>query len=718
MLTCRPGWDSLTEAVPPRFPKEGVSVRRWSIVFAIVLVVFLTGMVGTILWLQRDLPSPSLLETMEPALGTTVYAHDGRVVHEFFRENRVLVRLDDLDSSYVVDAILAAEDQRFREHWGVDVFGIIRATITNVRAGRVVQGASTITQQLARNLFLTQEVSLTRKVREALLALRIERTFTKDRILELYLNQIYFGDGMYGVQAAAEYLFDKDASELSLEEAALIAGVIQSPQGYAPRRHEERALRRRSTVLSMMAMSGAVTREEAARADTTGLGIVEHEEVVELGAYFIEHVRREIIDRYGAEALYSGGLRIYTTIDLDLQQVAEQQVEERLTALEVEAGFPVKRGEIFDADSLAFIPYVQGALLALDVRTGGILAMVGGRDFKDSPFNRVTQAPRQPGSGFKPFLYTAAIDNGFSPADTILDAPLLVPAAGTPITFRDIDPDYEEPTDWWPVNYARDFQGVVRLRYALKKSINLAAVRLGMQVGPQTVADYASRMGISTPLYPVYSLPLGSAEVTLWDMVKAYSVLANQGVRLEPYGIERVEDRSGRILEEHSRLSQAVLAPETAYVVTNMMESVMTDGTGWGARARGFQHPAAGKTGTTNDYADAWFIGFTPKIVCGVWTGYDERKTLGPRMSGARVALPIWTEFMKAAHVGVAREPFPRPPGVTTRLICSRTGLLATEDCPDVLNEVFVQGSEPVRHCGMHSIPERPPALRGGTLHF
>ena len=693
-------------------------MKKWLVVFGSVVAAALITMVGTILWLQRDIPSPSLLETIEPALGTTVYARDGRVVHEFFRENRVLVSLEDLEDSYVLDAILAAEDQRFHAHWGVDIFGIIRAAVTNLQAGRVVQGASTITQQLARNLFLTQEVSLTRKIREALLALRIEQTFTKDRILELYLNQIYFGDGMYGVQAAADYLFGKDASELELHEAALVAGVIQSPQGYAPRRHEERALRRRSIVLSMMVTSGAISREEAAAADTTDLGIVEHEEEVKLGAYFIEHIRREVIDRYGAEALYSGGLRIYSTLDLDLQEVAEVQVEERMSSLEHEAGFPVKRGDEFDADSLDFIPYVQGALLALDVGSGGILAMVGGRDFKDSPFNRVTQAPRQPGSGFKPFLYTAAIDNGFSPADTILDAPLLVPAAGTPITFREVDPDYEEATDWWPVNYARDFEGVVRLRYALKKSINLAAVRLGMQVGPATVADYAGRMGISTTLYPVYSLPLGSAEVTLWDMVKAYSVLANQGVRLEPYGIERIEDRTGRILEEHSRLSQAVLAPETAYVVTNMMESVISSGTGWGARARGFQHPAAGKTGTTNDYADAWFIGFTPKVVCGVWTGYDERKTLGPRMSGARVALPIWTEFMKAAHVGVAREPFPRPPGVTTRLICSRTGLLATEDCPDVISEVFVQGTEPVRHCQLHSIPERPPALRRGTLRF
>ncbi len=691
-------------------------MKRWFLVFSIVLASILIAMVGTIQLLQRDLPSPSLLETIRPAIGTTVYARDGRVLHEFFRENRVLITLDEIESPYLVEAILAAEDQRFYGHWGVDVYGVTRAAVTNLRAGRVVQGASTITQQLARNLFLTPDVKLTRKIREALLALRIEQTFTKDRILELYINQIYFGDGMYGVQAAAEYLFDKDASELDLAESALVAGVIQSPQGYAPRRHPERALRRRSTILSMMVASGSITRAEAAAADTAALGLAEHEDEARVGAYFIEEVRRQVIDRYGAETLYSGGLRIYTTLDLDLQTAAEEHVEAHLATLESEAGFPFKRGDEFNADSLDFIPYVQGALLALEVRSGGILAMVGGRDFTDSPFNRVTQAPRQPGSGFKPFLYTAAIDHGFSPADTLLDAPLVVPAAGTPITFRDLDPDYEEPTDWQPENYERTFHGVVRLRYALKRSINLVAVRLGMKLGPSTVAEYAQRMGISTRLYPVYSLPLGSAEVTLWDMVQAYSVLANQGVRIEPYGIERIEDRTGRVLEEHSRLSQSVLSPETAYVVTNMMESVLSSGTGVGARARGFRHPAAGKTGTTNDFADAWFVGFTPRVVCGVWGGYDERKPLGPRMTGARVALPIWTEFMKAAHVGVPEEPFPRPHGITTRRICAKTGMLATEHCPETLNEVFVQGTEPVRPCEAHApkpyTPAPPSALR------
>lgn len=678
-------------------------MRRWFATFTVTLITIVVAMVAVILWLQKDLPSPSLLESIEPSIGTTVYARDGRVIHEFFRENRIVVRVAELGESRIIDAVLAAEDQRFNEHWGVDIAGIARATIINIQAGKVVQGASTITQQLARNLFLTPEVSLTRKVKEALLALRIEQTFSKNRILELYLNQIYLGHGSYGVEAAALDFFDKHASELSLHESALIAGIVQSPNGYSPRRHPDLALRRRSIVLSMMVTYGAITREEAAAADTMDLSVLDREDVVASGAYFIEHVRRDVIARYGAEALYSGGLSVYTTMDMHLQETAETELEERMSRLEIEYDFPVTKQDEFDLDTLAFIPYVQAALLATDVRTGGILAMVGGRDFADSPFNRATQAPRQPGSGFKPFLYTAAIDNGFSPADTILDAPLLIPGAGAPIKFGDAAPDYEEPTDWWPVNYSHEFSGEVRLRYALKKSINLVAVRLGLLVGPDKVADYANRMGISTPLAPVPSLPLGSREVTLLDMVTAYGVLANQGVRLEPYAIDRIEDRNGRILEQHSGMSQMIVPPETAYIVTNMMESVISSGTGWAARAWGFQHPAAGKTGTTNDYADAWFVGFTPSVICGVWSGYDERRPLGRSMTGARVALPIWTEFMKEAHVGQPKTPFERPAGIVVRTICEETGLLAADDCPRIMEEVFVQGMEPVRQCERHS---------------
>ncbi|MFH1690870.1 MAG: PBP1A family penicillin-binding protein [Candidatus Eisenbacteria bacterium] len=685
--------------------KSAAVLRSWFLTFAVVVSAITVTLVGAILWLSRDLPSPSLLESIEPTVGTTVYDRNGEIIHEFFRENRVLVGLDDV-SPHLVNAIIATEDREFRQHWGVDVYAILRATVSNVRAGRVVQGASTITQQLARSLFLTQEVSLTRKLKEALLALRIEQTYSKDRIIELYLNQIYFGGGAYGVEAAAQNLYGIPASELNVAQSALLAGLPKNPSGYSPRRHADRAAMRRSLVLSMMVDDGVISTDEAAAADTVALGVIEREDDTPAGAHFIEHVRREVIAEYGAELLYAGGLSIHTTLDAELQRTADRLVEEHFAAMEHEYGFPIKRGDEFDLDKLEHIPYIEGALLAVDVSTGGILAMVGGRDFKDSQFNRATQAPRQPGSGFKPFVYTAAIDSGFTPADTIMDAPILIPASGAMWRLQGLDDEelvIEEPTDWMPENYSREFHGNVRLRHALKRSINIPAIKLGIMVGPDEVARYARDMGITTRLANVYSLALGSGEVTLFDMVKAYGVLANQGTRLEPYAVERIEDRSGRVLETHMPSSYEALSPATAFVVTSMLQSVIDSGTGWAARAWGFSHPAAGKTGTTNDCTDAWFIGFTPHVVCGVWGGFDDRRSMGTAMTGARVALPVWTEFMKAAHVNVPKDAFEAPPGVVTRRICAETGELAGSNCEETLEEVFIQGTEPGRQCRVHS---------------
>ncbi len=685
--------------------KNVALLKSWFLTFAVVLIAITLTLVGAILGLSRDLPSPSLLESIEPTVGTTVYDRHGEILHEFFRENRVVVGLDHV-SPYLVNAIIATEDREFRQHWGVDLFAILRATITNVRAGRVVQGASTITQQLARSLFLTPEISLTRKLKEALLALRIEQTYSKDRIIELYLNQIYFGGGAYGVEAAAQNLYRIPASELDLAQSALIAGLPKNPSGYSPRRHPDRAEMRRSLVLSMMVADGAITTDESAAADTMPLGVAGRDDGTPAGAHFVEYVRREVIAEYGAEMLYAGGLSIHTTLDAELQRTADRLVEERFSELEHECDFPIKRGDEFDPDTLKHIPYIEGALLAVDVSTGGIVAMVGGRDFKDSQFNRATQAPRQPGSGFKPFVYTAAIDNGFTPADTIMDAPILIPATGPMWRLEGLEDEaliIEEPTDWMPENYSREFHGTVRLRYALKRSINIPAIKLGIMVGSDQLARYAHDMGITTRLANVYSLALGSSEVTLFDMVKAYAVLANQGTRLEPYAVERIEDRNGRVLRTHMASSYEAISPATAFVVTSMLESVINSGTGWAARAWGFNHPAAGKTGTTNDCTDTWFVGFTPTVVCGVWGGFDDRRSIGEKMTGAKVALPVWTEFMKAAHVGVPKNAFEAPPGVVTRRICAETGELAGSDCEETLEEVFTQGTEPVRQCRAHS---------------
>ena len=699
------GWLKTLAAVARRARNRGgpLALRGWLATFGIALVAVIATMVVLLLWLSRDLPSPALLDSIEPTIGTTVYDRNGDVLHDFFRENRTVVSLDQV-SPHFVEAITATEDRAFREHWGVDVLAIVRAALTNLRAGRVVQGASTITQQLARSLFLSPEVSMSRKLKEALLALRIEQTYSKDRIMELYLNQIYFGDGAYGIEAAAQTMLGKSASELDVSEAALLAGLPKNPSGYSPRRHPERAKSRRSLVLASMRQSGAITEEEAAAADTVAIEVMPRVDEARLGAYFIEHVRREVIAKYGAEALYAGGLRIFTTLDMDLQGKAEAFLEERLERLEVEYGFPEKRGDGFNLDSLAYIPYVQGALLAVDTSTGGIISMIGGRDFRESSFNRATQAPRQPGSGFKPFVYTAAIDKGFSPADTIMDAPIVIGGAGTPLVLEGTDPPIEEATDWAPVNYSREFHGEVRLRYALKRSINIPAVKLTMLVGADAVARYAHDMGIRTRLPEIYSIALGSAEVRLLDMVRAYAVLANQGILLEPYAVERIEDRNGRVLEMHSAVSTEAIPAQTAYVVTSMLQSVIDSGTGWAARAWGFQHPAAGKTGTTNDYTDAWFVGYTPRIACGVWVGFDDRHTLGSKMTGARVALPIWTEFMKSACVELPKEPFPVPPGIVVRRICAASGELATTHCPDVIEEVFIEGTEPPRSCAVHGV--------------
>lgn len=681
------------------------ALKSWLLTFAIVLLAITVTLVGAIMWLSKDLPSPSLLESIEPTVGTTVFDKHGEIIHEFYRENRVVVGLDDI-SPYFVDAIVATEDREFRQHWGVDVFGIARAAFANVRAGRVVQGASTITQQLARSLFLTQDITITRKLKEALLALRIEQTYSKDRIIELYLNQIYFGGGAYGVEAAAQNLYGIPASELNIAQAALLAGLPKNPSGYSPRRHPDRAGLRRSLVLSMMVADGAISPEEAAVADTVAMAVIERDDDTPAGAHFVEYVRREVIAEYGAELLYAGGLKIHTTLDAELQRTADRLVDERFSTIENDYHYPIKHGDEFDLDALEHIPYIESALLAIDVSTGGILSMVGGRDFGDSQFNRATQAPRQPGSGFKPFVYTAAIDAGFTPADTIMDAPLLIPASGPMWRLeglRDKNMVIEEPTDWMPQNYSREFHGNVRLRHALKRSINIPAIKLGIIVGPDEVARYANDMGITSRLANVYSLALGSGEVTLFDMVKAYGVLANQGTRLEPYAVERIEDRSGRVLETHMPSSYEAVSPATAFVVTSMLQSVIDSGTGWAARARGFSHPAAGKTGTTNDCTDAWFIGFTPHVVCGVWGGFDDRRSMGRAMTGARVALPVWTEFMKAAHVDVPKDDFEMPPGVVTRKICAETGELAGDNCEETLWEVFIQGTEPGRQCRMHS---------------
>ena len=668
----------------------------WTLIWGLV---YSAALAGIVLYFGRDLPSLEQLERFRPKLATLIYDSEGKVVKELAEERRVTVPFDQIPEEFF-DALLAVEDREFYHHNGVNFLAIVRAALANISAGRIVEGASTVTQQLARNLFLSFKVSLSRKIREALTAIRIERAYTKEEILEMYANQVYFGRGAWGIQAAARTYFDKDAEDLTLEECALLVWLLRSPNRYPAllQLNPEVALRRRNIVLDKMVDFGAISRERAEEAKARPLGLHTASGKVGEAPYFVEYVRQYLMEKYGSDMVYKGGLRVYTTLNTTLQGLAEKFLLEQLAKLQAESPYP---------DSIP----VQGALVALETHTGHILAMVGGRDFKESQFNRAVQALRQPGSAFKPIIYAAAVDNGWRTIDTLLDVPITLPM-----------PD---GTVWRPENYDHTFLGPITLREAIKKSRNLATIRLLMDIQPQTVIPYARQMGITSPLRPVYSMALGTNEVTLLELTAAYCTFPNGGVWVEPTAVLRVEDREGRTLEEreHGEEREA-LSPETAAVMVSLLESVMEPGgTGYGARKwYGFKRPAGGKTGTTGNFADAWFVGFTPQIACGVWVGYDQKLSLGPRKAGAAVALPVWARFMKAAHdtLGLPVVDFRMPPTVVQLDLCAETMKIATPYCPKVVHEVFKPGTEPTETCDLHrpGTGRRPAPSRRGKIEF
>jgi penicillin-binding protein 1A len=674
-----------------RFPWKLFLVLVVIAVFGAAGVVF-----GVVRWISRDLPTPEQLTAIHAPVKTVVYDARGRVLHEFFRENRSPVPVKQLPP-HLINATLSTEDRSFYRHWGVDLYGVARAAFTNVLKMRRAEGGSTITQQLARNLFLTHERTLSRKAKEIALAIEIERNYSKEQILELYFNQIYFGEGAYGVEAAAKTYFGKPVRELTLPECALLAGLPANPSVYSPRRRPAAAKSRRTKVLRNMLVTHSITQVEFDNASSAPLGVTPVRYSNDRAPYFVEMVRLHLDEHYGSNAVYEAGLRVYTTLDMDLQQIAERALEKNLTDLETE----LKSKETHEnyavpaADALHAgfsTPYLQGAVVGIDPRTGAVRALVGGRDWNHSNFNRATQARRQAGSAFKPFVYTAAIDNGFHPTDIIVDEPVSFPAG--------------DGTLYQPGNYDRTFRGPVTLRYALQQSINIPAIKLLRKVGTSLVSSYARRMGIRSPIGQNLSIALGSSEVTLIELTSAYGVLANRGIRNDPLFILKVEDRNGTLLEKNTPRPTEVLSEETAAVVTSMMQSVMDHGTGSAARLRGFTLPAAGKTGTMDDYMDAWFEGYIPSMVCGVWVGFDQKKTIGPGMTGARAALPTWTDFMIGATRGRPVEDFSSPLGTSSREVCAETGLLATEGCPNVTAEMFNEGSEPADYCTTH--PGRP----------
>jgi penicillin-binding protein 1A len=798
-------------------------LRFLGFLFAAGTILFVVGVGATagLLWhFSKDLPDYSQLQDYEPPVMTRVHAADGSLVAEYARERRLYIPIQAVPK-LVINAFLAAEDRNFYQHGGLDFTGIARAAISfvqNYGSGRRPQGASTITQQVAKNFLLTNEVSLTRKIKEALLALKIERTYSKDKILELYLNEIYLGLGAYGIAAASLTYFDKSVNELTIQEAAYLATLPKAPNNYNPFRQRERALERRNWVIDRMAEAGFIKQADAEKAKKTPLGVTTKASTsahVFAAEYFAEEVRRELYEKYGEKKLYEGGLSVRTTLDPKYQAIARKTLQAGLERYDEARGFrgaitkidlsgdwgvklagvkslddvqpwrlavvlevsdhsariglqpgrdpsgqvskertigilpldgvkwakvkgraPTKVSQVLEPGDVVYvspqdkdgqyrlqqIPEVSGAMVVEDPQTGRVLAMVGGFSYDQSQFNRATQALRQPGSSFKPIVYSAALDNGYTPSSLVLDAPLEIdqgPGLGV----------------WKPENYEGDFYGPSTLRFGIEHSRNVMTVRLAQDVGMPLIADYAKRFGVYDNLPPYLSFALGAGETTLLRMVTAYAMIDNGGRKITPTLIDRIQDRYGHTVYKHDKREcigcdaqkwdnqpepslidrrEQVIDPMTAYQVTSIMEGVVQRGTAGGV---GFQKevgkPVAGKTGTTNDYKDAWFIGFTPDVVVGVYVGFDKPKTLGRGMTGGHVAAPIVKDFMKIALADKPAVPFRVPPGIKLVRVNLKTGARAAPGDQKVILEAFKPGTAPPDPYAV--VGYSPPADGGGS---
>jgi penicillin-binding protein 1A len=636
---------------------------------------------------------------------TEVYDINGKMAFTIYTERRIEVPLSEI-SPNLVHAVLAIEDQRFMDHPGFDPWRIAGALVANVRRGETVQGGSTITQQLARKSFLTDERTTRRKLKELLLAIRIERAYTKDQILELYLNRVYFGDGYYGIEAASRGYFGKPAKDVTVEEAALLAGLIKAPSAYAPTRHLDRAVARRTVVLRQMVDAGYLDAATETQLERTAVKLVNGFGHERTGQYFKNQVVRLLIERFGWEMVSRAGLRVYATLDSRMQEAADTVLAKSLDATEKTAAFKhPRRGDPRTLHPGQSPDYLQGALVALDPQTGEVRAMTGGRDFDESQFNRTMQAKRQPGSAFKPIVYAAAIEAGYSPATLItdLDNPMMVPAGA-----------------WLPEDAHLTVDSMT-MRTGLRTSSNRAALQVLRAVGIQTAVTYAERLGLQAP--PVPSLVLGSGDVTVLSMASAYAVFADGGWLRPPVFIRRVEDRDGRVLYRETPKSQRAVSEETAFIMAQMLTDVVNAGTGSRAREAGFKFPAAGKTGTTNDFHDAWFVGFTPSLVTSVWVGFDRPKTIAPGGYAASLAAPIWGRFMQQAVGDRNAGWIAQPGGVVAVEVCKSSGALPTDVCRRSISvgedggiteasyvgtEFFRRGTEPTELCPIHGDPMTP----------
>ncbi len=657
-----------------------------------------------------ELPDIDTLETFQPKRVTRVWSADGQHLLDFKEENRELIRDFDEIPQAMKDALISIEDRRFFSHWGVDlrrIFGAIRENLRRLDPTR--QGASTLTQQLARNLY--QKVgrqsssaslelvrsSYARKIREAITAVHIERLYTKREILVMYLNTVFFGHDAFGLRSAARLYFDKEIGDLTIEECALIAGLLKAPNKYSPLVNPNEARTRRNVVLVEMVRAGKLGRAYARRlgAEPVRVHRGQRAETYGLAPYFVEYVRRQLDDRYG-KSLYQDGYTVRTTVHSRMQQIAERLFSEQLDAVQVKVDAHVAK---LDSTQLpaSVSTLVQGAFVAMDPKSGEILVMIGGR--RGDKYNRAYQAKRQAGSSFKPFVYTVALDNGRFPIDVLDDNAIT-------ITERD-------GSVWTPENYDRKFEGRMTLREGFMQSRNIIALKLAKEVTAGRISQYAHAMGLSTRMKEVPSIGIGSSEVILLEMVAAYAVFPNRGILVEPTAVRSVEDADGNIIERSASRRTEVLRPAVAVLMTDMLRSVMDPkglGTGRGARTRyGFRSPAGGKTGTTNDYIDAWFIGFTPDLVAGVWIGVDDQRVSLANQAGSAAALPLWARFMREVYQTV--EPYKNRRAidfeypeelVEYRAVCDDTHTLATRYCPNQSQDLFIRGGVIPDTCPLH----------------
>ena len=626
------------------------------------------AVVGALTAFTHDLPQIRALESFRPSAVTRLFSRDRVLLAEFYAEKRDPVTLQVIPD-HLKKALIATEDRGFYTHSGIDLKGILRAVVRDIRAGGFVEGASTITQQLAKTLFLTAEKTLGRKIKEAILAFQLERRYTKDEILALYLNQVYFGSGAYGVQAAAHQFFGKPVWDLDLSQCALIAAMPKAPSRFSPLVNPGLALQRRDIVLRQMAETGIITENERAAAAAEPVRTPESQSPGHLAPYFVDHVREALEARLGSTALYKGGLTVETTLDHALQEAAEQSVEMGLARL-------AERMRTQKVDPVE----PQCALVCLDVGTGGVLAMVGGADYAASPFNRAVNAHRQPGSAFKPVVYARAVQNGWAQNALILDAPVVYAGAAG-------------GKDWRPENFSGSFAGEMTLRKALALSRNTPAVRLLEALGPEAVALFAQTLGIRSTLSANLSLALGTSETTLLELTSAYAVFPNVGEYVEPNSVVRVLDADGRDVWRNRPRRTVAMSPEAAAVMVDMLRGAVSEGTGKGALA--VNRPVAGKTGTTDRYRDALFVGFSPELAAGVWVGQDRAVTLGTGETGARAALPIWTAFMTRALENRPFADFDAPDGMVRLPMDPETGALAAEGRPGAVAALFRKGEGP-----------------------